>query len=116
MASRFSLVAMFAISLHHTMTASARTTWRVDLANCPGPGSGAEVDSFCKIQDGIDAAVDRDTVLIADGTYTGLGNKNLSFDGKAIAVQSENGPENCIIDCEGSGRGFRFDSGERCPR
>ena len=37
-------------------TAQAQTTWRVDIANCPGPGSGTEADPFCKIQDGIDAA------------------------------------------------------------
>jgi len=59
-------------------TADAQTTRYVDIANCPGPGSGTEAEPFCKIQDGIDAAVDGDTVLIADGTYTGIGNKNLS--------------------------------------
>ena len=57
------------------------------------------------------AATHGDTVLVADGTYTGAGNKNLWFNGKAITVRSENGPENCIIDCEGAGRGFLF-SGE----
>ena len=50
--------------------------------------------------------------MVADGTYTGDGNKNLDFNGKAITVQSENGPENCIIDCEGDGRGFYFHSAE----
>ena len=64
-------------------TATAQTTIYVDIANCPGLGSGTQVDPFCLIQDGIDEAVDGDTVLIADGTYTGIGNKNLSFDGKA---------------------------------
>jgi len=64
------------------------------------------------IQDGIDAASNGDTVLVAADTYTGDGNKNLDFGGKAITVRSENGPETCIIDCEGSGRGFHFHSGE----
>jgi len=64
------------------------------------------------IQAGIDAARTDDIVLVADGTYTGDGNKNLDFKGKAITVRSKNGPESTIIDCEGSGSGFYFHSHE----
>ena len=64
---------------------------------------------FKTIQKGIDVAVSgEDTVQVADGTYTGLGNKNLDFKGKAITVTSENGTELTIIDCEDNGRGFYF--------
>jgi parallel beta-helix repeat protein len=64
------------------------------------------------IQAGIDAAVNGDTVLVADGIYKGDANKNLDFEGKAITVISENGPFATIIDCQGDGRGFYFHSGE----
>jgi len=66
------------------------------------------------IQAGIDAAQHGDMVLVANGTYTGSGNQNLDFKGKAITLTSENGAENCIIACEYSDdcRGFYFHSGE----
>jgi len=63
---------------------------------------------YLTIQQGINAAVDGDTVLVADGVYTGLGNKDIEYQGKAIVVKSENGPELTIIDCEEWGRGFKF--------
>jgi hypothetical protein len=68
------------------------------------------------IQAAIDAAINGDVVLVADGTYTGPGNRDIDFGGKAISVRSENGPANCIINCQGSAaephRAFYFHSGE----
>ena len=65
------------------------------------------------IQAAIDAAQDGDVILLKNGTFRGAGNRDLSFNGKAITVraQSEN-PKNCVIDCEGTSedmhRGFFF--------
>jgi hypothetical protein len=52
------------------------------------------------------------TVLVADGIYTGLKNKNLSFWGRAITLCSENGPETCIIDCDNNWRALKLDGHE----
>ena len=68
-----------------------------------------------KIQDdGIDIAVNGDTVIVRGGTYTGEGNVNLDFNGKAIVVRSESGPSVTIIDCESTPqtRGVTFENNE----
>ena len=70
-------------------------------------------DSYPTIQAAIDAAAVGDTVLIKPGTYTGVGNRDISFKGKAITVRSLLGPATCIIDCGGLGRGFLFETNEK---
>jgi len=71
---------------------------------------------FNNIQAAIDDSNDGDTIIVADGVYTGPGNRDIDFNGKAITVRSANGPENCIIDCNGTEsdrhRGFFLHSGE----
>ena len=48
------------------------------------------------IQAGIDVAADGDEV--ADGIYTGKGNRDIRLHGLVITLKSANGPANCIID------------------
>jgi predicted outer membrane repeat protein len=102
---RGSIAIILPIILFTFSTASART-WYIKP-----DGSGDALN----IQAGIDSAGIGDTLSLEDGTYTGEGNYNISFHGKAIVVKSEtDDPELCAIDCGGitHHRGFIFDSGE----
>ena len=76
-----------------------------------------EPADFNNIQAAINDANDGDTISVADGTYTGQGNRDINFLGKAITVRSTNPDDSSvvaatIIDCQNSGRGFIFQNSE----
>jgi len=57
---------------------------------------------FPTIQAALDASASGDVVELADGVFTGDGNRDLDFLGKALTLRSLGGPAACAIDCEGS--------------
>lgn len=78
-------------------------------------------DEYTAIQDAINDCVDGDIVIIAPDTYTGDGNRDIDFLGKAITVRSTdpNDPNvvaSTIINCQGTEfnqhRAFYFHTGE----
>jgi len=73
--------------------------------------------NYPTIQSAINACVDGDEVIIEPNTYTGPGNRDLNFGGRAITVRSidPNDPNivtATIIDCQRAGLGFYFNCGE----
>lgn len=66
------------------------------------------------IQSAIDSSNAGDVVIIADGTYTGSGNRDITCN-KAITIRSKNGKQNCSIYCDGNPssphRGFYLNGG-----
>ena len=75
-------------------------------------GNGSQATPYGTIQDAINQASNGDLITVLSGTYTGTGNRNISPLGKSITIQSLEGPELTIIDCEHLDRGFIANSGE----
>ena len=68
---------------------------------------------YTTIQSAINDANNGDIILINPGTYTGDGNRDIDFLGKAITVRgSTDDPNDSVIDCNGTivepHRGFKF--------
>ncbi|MBN1795948.1 MAG: right-handed parallel beta-helix repeat-containing protein [Sedimentisphaerales bacterium] len=88
----------------------ANTVWNI-----------TDSSQFNTIQGAIDNANNGDVIVLTIGRYTGNGNRDIDFHGKAATVRSID-PNNSsitastIIDCQGSPadahRGFNFHSGE----
>ncbi|SYZ71895.1 exported hypothetical protein [Candidatus Zixiibacteriota bacterium] len=75
-------------------------------------GNGCQANPYKTIQKGLDVATSGDTVIVVAGTYTGTGNRNLNYHGKAVVLRSASGADQTIIDCQSATRGFIFDNGE----
>lgn len=105
----------------------AADTWYVDndASGDPEPNNplvsdpledGSVDHPFDAIQEAINASSNGDEVVIAPGLYTGTGNRDITYGGRAITVRSVE-PTNpevvaaTVIDCEQEGRGFYFGSG-----
>ncbi len=106
------IIVSILIFLAGTNNSFSAVTWYVSTKGDDSINGGTSwEDSFLTIQQGVSTASDGDIVLVADGTYSGVGNYDINFEynTKNIVIKSLNGPENCVIDCLGLGRGFRID-------
>jgi predicted outer membrane repeat protein len=77
----------------------------------------AGTGDFGTIQAALNAVSAGDVIELINGTFTGPGNRDLDYLGKAVTVRSVSGnPDNCVIDCAGTQaephRGFHFHTAE----
>ncbi len=83
------------------------------VLNVKADGTG----DYATIQAAVNAAAAGDVVLLQPGTYTGVGNRDVDFAGKAITIQGMD-PDDpgvidaTVIDCQNAGRGFLLVTGE----
>jgi predicted outer membrane repeat protein len=84
-------------------------------------GIGTPDEPFATIQKAVDTIAENGHVILKPGTYTGPGNRDIDFKGKAISVTSINPCQalniaTTTIDCQASWsqnhRAFLFDDGE----
>ncbi|MBN1552950.1 DUF4185 domain-containing protein, partial [bacterium] len=69
-------------------------------------------EDYDTLQQAVDVSISGDTILVADGTYSGIGNINIHVPtDKGILIRSQHGRDATVIDCEHSGRGFLVDDG-----
>jgi hypothetical protein len=82
-----------------SLGSAAGTTWHVKA-----DGSG----DVATIAAAVAAAAAGDTVMLADGTYAGNGNRDIEIS-KSITVRSENSyAGTCIIDCDGTSSSLHY--------
>jgi hypothetical protein len=97
---------LLAFTCQALVSAQQAVAGRIITVDDDGPAD------FASIQAAITDANHGDTVIVYEGTYTGDGNYDIDFQGKAITVRSEKGPDLTIVDCDGRGYGFRIRDNE----
>lgn len=86
----------------------------VDAGRPDDSGSGSAVSP----KKSIGAAIaltgrgEDNVIIVKSGTYTGVGNRNLNFNGQDIKLISADGPFNTIVDLENEGLFLKLNSGE----
>lgn len=107
MGGRTNVIKLVGMSILWTVLLSSAGAGRTITVDDDGPAD------FNNIQAAINDANNGDTVIVADGIYSGKGNRDINAGPEGVenvVVRSTHGPENCIIDGSGGYFGFHFDA------
>ncbi|MBI4243923.1 MAG: hypothetical protein HY606_07525 [Planctomycetes bacterium] len=98
---------MLKTALSAIITVQLLGGWQV-VPKHPNPKNLHVPAAYPTIQSAVDASKDGDTIIIAPGTYTGPGNRDIVIDSKSITVTSSAGPYQTIIDIQGSAQNMHW--------
>ncbi len=76
--------------------------WYVDTTGNDTTGDGSMSKPFATIQKGVNAAASGDTIIIKNGIYEGVGNRDIVIRYKSLFIEGEGGFENVIVDVQDS--------------
>ena len=102
------LIKVFAILLALCpMSSPSAMSQTIYVNGTCGDNSWTGTSDVCKapngpkksIAAGMNAALDGGEVVIADGVYTGPGNRGITTGGKSLTIRSMNGPAATVVDC-----------------
>ncbi len=99
----------FGVAVAFILVAAGTATGATYVVSPDGLGD------YPTIQAAVNAATDGDIIELADGTFTGDGNRDIAVPSRPITIRSQSSNYlDCVIDCEGSARaehrGFRFET------
>jgi Ca2+-binding RTX toxin-like protein len=87
-------------------------TIHVSASGVASTANGSSSNPYASIQSAINAAQNGDAILLGDGTYKGVGNRDLTLSGKSLTITSQNGPSKTIVDAERAGTLFSIQGNE----
>lgn len=107
------LPVLFVLSVLSVLSAPLVPLAKAEIYLVQADGSG----DFPTIAEAVAQVTDGDIIELADGLFSGDGNRDVDLGGKLIIVRSQSDrPEACMIDCEGSPteqhRAFYLNAGE----
>lgn len=82
---------------------SAQNSWFIATDGDDASGDGSELDPFASLRQAVMMAASGDTIIVADGIYSGSDNCNINIENKTLTIISESmDPGLCIFELAGS--------------
>ncbi|MDP6275425.1 MAG: right-handed parallel beta-helix repeat-containing protein, partial [Candidatus Marinimicrobia bacterium] len=98
--------------IEHTRWEQRRKVFYVDVSGSDSNDGLSAGAPLLTLGEAFNKSVIRDTIELAAGTYAGVNNRDLNFNGVDRIIRSTDGAASTIIDCENLGHAFVLENGE----